>query len=395
MQSYGILNFDRFDVHTKNSDEFAREIKAVEEKIEMDEKENKENGLSKYKNEYKQLTVYHAFAKRNQILAKKYSEKYKAHVIKDSFDHGEACNLLGNANFMAGGDSDAAPFHEALSIFEKLEKEITDKAQQVLLCINQGFAHRYIGLAAHRKSMNSKNDKQAAENSHEESVKNYSRAKQKFEDAIKIQNETQVSSFPIDLDLMETLHLMGVRQTRQGQYTEAIAMLEDALEMEKSFNQKSGGTHFLTYITMQSLGEARLLIGKKDEALKILEDTLKQQEAHFDKREHIDIAKTLHFIGMAQANKNEFTLATQAFEESLKIKEKLLKPNDFMIQVTNDELKKAQEAQSKFKSREEVSATAFQEFPGTLHSGNKSPRSSGLVVANADQEQKHQEIKFF
>jgi tetratricopeptide (TPR) repeat protein len=176
---------------------------------------------------------------------------------------------------------------------------------------------------------------------HEDSLKNYHAAQENFAEAIKIQNETSASAFPIELDLMETVHLIGVRNTKQKAYQAAIAFLLEAIKMEKDFNTTTGAIHFLTYISMQSLGEAYLLNNENENALKILNETLEAQIAFYAKREHTDIAKTLHFVGMAHHNQKEYLLALTALHEALDIKEKLLKANDFMITVTENELIKA------------------------------------------------------
>jgi hypothetical protein len=338
-----ILDFDRFSVHSKKKEELAAAIVRLEAEVaaaEVGLSSDRSVPVPEHINSYKLLTTYFAFLARDQTKAIQYAEKFKSVAAKDSFDYAEACNLTGNAYMMTGGYSDPVLFVEALTLFDKLATGITDDKTKVLLNINQGFANRYIGLAYHRQSMYSK-DVAAALNFHDLACEHYNHALTYSGNADEIQKASQISTLPVIVDIMEIYHLQGVRFIRQKQYQEAVQALENALEKEKEFNAHANTIHFLTYITMQSLAEAYCNIDQNILALKLLDETIAGQTALYGKREHTDIAKSLHFVGMAHANSQEWEESIAAYREALAIKVKELKPNDYMILIGQIELLKA------------------------------------------------------
>jgi tetratricopeptide (TPR) repeat protein len=293
-----------------------------------------------------QVIIYYLFHERNKIAAEKYLQiaiNQKAEPLYPA--------LLAYAHTIDGGYQDDRLFKEALELLKKNPYSPTPETNELY----QAFCQRYIALMAHRQSFNdalSIQDKNKLSNN----------AKEIITEVIKIQKKHCPNGQPnVLLELAESAHILGVINTKLGNLGEAKAALVEAAKYWDDFAKQTKHPHPIMYITQQSLGDLTRRLGNPDEALTFLNKALAGHKAYYGHENHLDIAKSFHFMGDAYFDKGDKARALANYTRAQTIK-RSEKASAFMQKVSQEAMLKllqAPQASQEFQAAKQAALAEF------------------------------------
>lgn len=267
--------------------------------------------------------VYYAFYVRDKKLALNYLEKILPSCEPGTLEYAQIYNFIGYANTIDPDYKDMTYFQKAIQALIAIEKTSNLNSNADLdyeIRLGKAFAERYLGLLLHRK--NNPDDL--------EDILDHINA------AIDTHRYFTNLRPLVAIDLAESLHIRGVIMARNKNLQEAEKMLNEAAYYENQFCKTTGAMHFLCFITKQSQADVLVRLGKGQEAITLLEEILPEQIKFHQTEVHMDIAKTLHFLGNAYASTGQYENALKQYQQALNVKKQLYPDHAPMIKVTQD-----------------------------------------------------------
>jgi tetratricopeptide (TPR) repeat protein len=297
------LDFDKDTIHR-----FAPQNEALLQKvIDALVRAGTHEGMSIPDDWYKKIGIYFAFYHRSREKAVHYLNKYSALFVTEESqktkEYAEACYLMGYAQLLRGDFKTPDLFNRALVIYKKFPVDLDVQKYQA-------FCLRCLAYVSHRLRFE--------EGREEESKQKLSMgAEELIRQVLSIQ-EMLPNVLPTDLGA--SYHALGAILLGSEKYDEA----EEAFTKARTLWQEDYATHQLRhpdeFVTMQSLSMLLLKRDRAEEALKVLQQAYLAQVEFYKVKEHIDVAKTLHFMGEAQLKLGHFQLAYNTFHQALRIK---------------------------------------------------------------------------